>query len=62
MGNLVEMCGISLEMALAMACEYPAALIGATHVGTLVKGGQADVLHLNEALQIEKVWQRGCLV
>jgi N-acetylglucosamine-6-phosphate deacetylase len=61
-GNLVEMCGLSLELALAMACEFPAALIGAAHVGTLAKGGQADVLHLNEALQIKKVWQRGCPV
>ena len=60
--NLVEMCGVSLEMAFAMACEFPAALIGATHVGTLAKGGQADVVHLNKALQIEQVWQRGCLV
>ncbi|NRB17946.1 MAG: N-acetylglucosamine-6-phosphate deacetylase [Rhodobacteraceae bacterium] len=61
-GNLVELCGISLEEALAMAAEVPAALIGAAHVGTLAAGRQADVLHLNAALQIETVWQRGCMV
>lgn len=61
-GNLVDLCGISLEVALAMAGEVPAALIGAAHVGTLATGRQADVLHLNAALQIETVWQRGCMV
>lgn len=60
--NLVEMCGTSLETSLAMASELPAALIGAAHVGALAKGRQADVLHLNASLQIEKVWQRGCLI
>jgi N-acetylglucosamine-6-phosphate deacetylase len=60
--NLVEMCGTSLETSLAMASEIPATLIGAAHVGALAKGRQADVLHLNPSLQIEKVWQRGCLI
>ncbi|WIY26056.1 N-acetylglucosamine-6-phosphate deacetylase [Parasedimentitalea psychrophila] len=61
-GNLVEMCGLSLEQALAMAGEVPAALIGAAHLGSLAAGRQADVLHLNAALQIQTVWQRGCPV
>ena len=60
--NLVEMCGLPLEVAVAMASEIPAALIGASHVGGLAKGRQSDVLHLNDTLQIEKVWQRGQLI
>lgn len=60
--NLVEMCDVPLETAVAMASDVPARLIGAAHVGSLAKGRQADVLHLNKALEIERVWQRGCPV
>ena len=61
-GNLVEMCGVPLEDAVAMASKIPAALIGASHVGGLAKGRQSDVLHLNDSLQIEKAWQRGQMI
>lgn len=60
--NMIDTCRVSVETALAMASEIPAALIGATQVGSFIDRGQADVLHLNDALQIEQVWQRGRLV
>lgn len=60
--NLVEMCGVDLETALSMASEVPADLVDAAHVGRLAEGCRADVLHLNESLALEQVWQCGQLV
>lgn len=60
--NMVEMCDIPPEIALLMASHIPAALIGAHHIGSLADGCQADVLYLNDKLEINQVWQRGRLI
>jgi len=57
--NLVEMCDVTLQAALAMTSDVPASLVGATHVGRLAAGCRADVIHLSETLDIEQVWQCG---
>ena len=49
--NLVEV-GVPLENALAAASTVPARVLGLTHVGRLVPGGPADVVVLDDSLEV----------
>jgi len=60
--NLVEMCDVPLSVAFDMASAVPSGLIGAAQIGSLAQGCLADVLHLDDALQITRVWQQGQVV
>ncbi|UWR87743.1 N-acetylglucosamine-6-phosphate deacetylase [Phaeobacter inhibens] len=57
--TLVEGCDVALETALEMASARPADLIGRSDLGRLHPGARADVLHLNDALELQQVWQSG---
>ena len=57
--TLVEGCDVALETALEMASARPADLIGRSDLGRLHPGARADVLHLNDALELQQVWQGG---
>ena len=52
--NLVAL-GASLESALAAATALPARIAGRPELGTLAPGSVADVLVLDESLEIERV-------
>ncbi|MFV1601504.1 MULTISPECIES: N-acetylglucosamine-6-phosphate deacetylase [unclassified Phaeobacter] len=56
---LVETCDLPLETALEMATSRPADLIRRPDLGRLQPGARADVLHLNDALELQQVWQGG---
>jgi N-acetylglucosamine-6-phosphate deacetylase len=56
--NLVAL-GASLESALAAATELPARIAGRPELGTLAPGSPADVVVLDEALEIVRVLVRG---
>jgi N-acetylglucosamine-6-phosphate deacetylase len=47
--------GASLAEALAAATSVPASVIGETKVGRLEVGGAADVVVVNDNLEVEKV-------
>ena len=49
--NLVEV-GVPLEHALAAASTVPARVLGLTHVGRLAPGGPADVVILDDSLEV----------
>ncbi|GAA0775796.1 N-acetylglucosamine-6-phosphate deacetylase [Roseibium denhamense] len=58
--NLVHLCGIPLETALAMATSGPAALIGRSEqIGTLRHGANADFVHLSSDLELRSVFRAG---
>lgn len=57
--NLVEGCDIALPAAIEMASRTPAELVGATALGHLSPGTQADVLLVTEEMEIKRVWQKG---
>ena len=58
--NSVEMLGLSLETALAMASRHPAACVGlADQIGALKPGLRADFVSLSEDLKVERVWSGG---
>ncbi|SDC04613.1 N-acetylglucosamine-6-phosphate deacetylase [Ruegeria marina] len=57
--NVVRMAGLSQEQALEMASLHPAGLIGRRDLGRLVPGARADVLHLDPALVLRRVWRDG---
>jgi len=58
--NAVRMCGISLADAARMASTTPATLLGLDQQqGHLAAGLQADMVLLNDRLQLQQVWQRG---
>ena len=51
--NLVDICGIELTEALRMASLYPARLLGMTdHLGMIKKGYSADIIFLDDDLNI----------
>ena len=54
--------GISLDRALTMASRFPARCIGdGNQLGCLRKGSWANILHLDEHFEIDRVWIRGAL-
>lgn len=57
--NLVTTCDASLEDALGMATRLPAELIGRKDLGCFVEGAHADVIHLDDAGRLARVWQSG---
>jgi N-acetylglucosamine-6-phosphate deacetylase len=60
--NIVKL-GASIEDAVRMLTLNPATLLGIEFKkGVLRTGADADIVLLNEALQIEKVWARGVAV
>jgi len=56
--NLVAL-GASVESALAAATELPARIVGRPELGTLAPGSPADVVVLDDALEIVRVLVRG---
>jgi N-acetylglucosamine-6-phosphate deacetylase len=60
--NTVEWLGVTLEEAARMASTYPADFIGlgATH-GRIVPGYVADLVALNEQLQVTATWIGGAI-
>ena len=55
---MVDSVGATLDQALAMATSIPARLIGAP-AGTLCTGARADIVYLDEALNLVQVWASG---
>lgn len=56
---LTRHAGIPLERALAMATRLPATLIGAGHRGTIAPDARADLVHLDGALRVRRIWHGG---
>ncbi|WP_218967753.1 N-acetylglucosamine-6-phosphate deacetylase [Puniceibacterium antarcticum] len=59
--NLLAL-GVPLVQALTMATRRPAQAAGLTGAGTLHAGCAADILHLNDRLELQAVWQRGRVI
>lgn len=58
--NSMTMLGISLAEASTMASTTPASLLGMAHMrGTLAPGRAADLVHLNEGLDVAGCWIAG---
>lgn len=51
--------GVCPERALAMASRIPADVIGASHLGRFTQGAQADMVLLNDAFGVERVFVAG---
>ncbi|HEX9986777.1 MAG TPA: N-acetylglucosamine-6-phosphate deacetylase [Thermoanaerobaculia bacterium] len=58
--NMVELAGLPIESVLPLATEVPARILGVSdRKGRLDVGYDADVVVLNERLEVENVWVRG---
>ncbi|QIZ75934.1 N-acetylglucosamine-6-phosphate deacetylase [Ferrimonas lipolytica] len=61
--NCVVNIGLSVEDALTMATSTPAAAVGlAGGVGQLVEGGRADMVYLDNNVELQQVWRSGIAV
>ncbi len=61
--NMVELAGLPIERVVPMATEIPARILGiADSKGRLENGYDADVVVMNEKLEIERVFTRGAEV
>ncbi len=58
----VDMVGIPLRDALAMATSTPAAAVSIKDVGHISAGARADLIALDARLHVRSVWQHGQLV
>ncbi len=57
---MVDRVGLDRTEALRMATLYPARVIGRSReFGCFARGARADVLHLSDQLDIQRVWQNG---
>lgn len=56
---MVHAVGLPMERALAMATRAPAKVIGRDNLGHLSPGASADLVHLNDAFEVQSVWQGG---
>ncbi len=56
--NMRDWCGVALEEALRMASLYPAQFLGA-RAGKIEAGSPADLILLDEKLQVTKTWIGG---
>lgn len=54
--------GVPLADAVTMASQTPARVLGRDDVGVLQEGRRADVVLVDEALHVERVYRRGILV
>ncbi|AWF82455.1 N-acetylglucosamine-6-phosphate deacetylase [Microbulbifer sp. A4B17] len=59
--NIHEWCGVELPEALRMASLYPAQFLG-LGAGVIKEGARADMVLLDEGLQVSRTWSRGCEV
>jgi N-acetylglucosamine-6-phosphate deacetylase len=60
--NAMSMLGLSLEGAVAMASASPAAFLGLTHQrGRIAVGQAADLVLLDDALQVQDTWINGAI-
>lgn len=58
--NTVAMLGVDLATAIHMASTTPAALLGMHHQrGKLAPGYKADIVHINDALEVTTTWIDG---
>lgn len=58
--NMVELCALPLEIALPMATSVPARVLGIdAQCGTIAPGRRADLVMLDERLEVERVWIGG---
>lgn len=53
---------IDLATALAVVTQNPAERLGLGHKGRIVGGADADLVSLDERLEVDRVWARGALV
>jgi N-acetylglucosamine-6-phosphate deacetylase len=60
--HLVQVVGVPLQQAVAMATAVPASAAGLRDRGTLRPGGRADLLLLNPDLGVRSVYSGGVLV
>ena len=59
-GNAVQLLGLSLEEAARMASRYPAQFLNVDdRLGEIAEGYQADLVLLDEALQVRATWIAG---
>ncbi len=56
---MVDMCGLELDDALRCASTVPARLLGESGIGVIRRGGEADLVALDDTLQVTAVWLRG---
>jgi len=56
---MINEIGLTLEAALTMATSAPARVLGAKTIGALAKDIPANFVHLDEALNLQTVWQNG---
>lgn len=56
---VVERCDMSLEHALRSASTIPARLLGESDIGVIQPGYAADLVALDDTLEVRAVWQRG---
>ncbi len=56
---MVERAGIALEQALAMVTSIPAQVIDRPEMGRFVPGAPADLVHLDNAFEVQGVWRSG---
>src|SRR5690606_35244826 len=58
--NCVQLLGLPLEEAARMASTYPARFLGLeTRLGRIAPGWQADLVLLDESLQVQETWIAG---
>lgn len=56
---MVEECGLGLDDALRCASTVPARLLGESGIGVIRTGAEADLVALDDTLQVSAVWVRG---
>jgi N-acetylglucosamine-6-phosphate deacetylase len=58
--NAVSLLGLELAEAARMASEYPAAFLGLeSELGRIAPGYRADLVLLNDELQVQRTWIEG---
>ncbi len=58
--NAVSMLGLDIAAAARMASEYPAAFLGLGHeLGRIAAGYRANLVLLDDELQVQKTWIEG---
>jgi N-acetylglucosamine-6-phosphate deacetylase len=57
--NAVSMIGVDLAKASRIASLTPARFLGLDDRGSIAVGNTADMVHLNEAMEVQQVWSAG---